>query len=122
MRACGSGTLNDANTSDVIVPVSLPCLIHIMFDIINLNNASDDFNIEVKAGVAESERVVCWVNLTSDGANITLDNDTGTPQVIHIERLSLANIIVWTGEQVIVELTRNDAADRDVPYGWAISI
>ena len=122
MQSCDSGILNDGNVSDIIVPTSRPCLIHIMFDMINLNTADDNFDLEVLVGAAASERIVCWVNLVSDGVNITLDNDTGTPQVVHIERLSLANIIVHKDEQVIVRYTKNGATDRDVPYGWAISI
>ena len=55
--ALGTGTLNDANTSDTIVPGSLPTSMHITFDINNLNNNGDDFDIEVKVGVAASERV-----------------------------------------------------------------
>ena len=116
--ASGSGTLNDANGSDTIVPSSLPAKIHLIFDISNLNNNGDDFTIEVKVGTAAAERVVGYYNLTSDGTDITADTGTGLGSVIKQRRIDISDILCFTSEQVIVELTKNGAADRDVAYKY----
>ena len=120
MSEAGSGTLNDANVQDVIVPTSFPCLIYIQFDITNLNNAGDDFDLDVQVGPNGSEIICSWCNLTSDGADITLDNDTGTPQVVHIRQLQLLPLCVQNTEQVLVNYTKNSVNDRDVPYAYSI--
>ena len=122
ISALGTGTLNDANTLDTIVPGSLPTSMHATFDIDNLNNNGDDFDIEVKVGVAASERVVAYYNLTSDGSNITADQGSGTGAIIKQRRIDISDILVYTGEQVIVELTKNSVTDRDVPYKYICGV
>ena len=116
--ASGSGTLNNANGSDTFAPSSLPAKVHLVFDISNLNNNADDFTIEVKVGAAASERVVAYYNLTSDGTDITVDTGTGLGSVIKQRRIDISDVLCFTSEQVIVELTRNGAADRDVAYKY----
>ena len=119
----GTGTLNDANTSDTIVPSILPASkVHITFDINNLNNNGDDFDIEVKVGVAASERVVSYYNLTSDGTDITADTGSGIGAIIKQRRIDISDILVYTGEQVVVELTKNSATDRNVPYNYVCGV
>ena len=120
--ALGTGTLNDANVSDTIVPGSLPTNMHITFDINNLNNNGDDFDIEVKVGAAASERVVAYYNLTSDGTNITADKGSGTGSVIKQRRIDISDVLVYTGEQVVVELTKNSATDRNVVYKYICGV
>ena len=114
----GSGTLNDANGSDTIVPSSLPTKIHLTFDISNLNNNADDFTIEVKVGASGSERVVAYYNLTSDGTDITADTGTGLGSIIKQRRIDISDILCFTSEQVIVELTKNGMTDRNVAYNY----
>lgn len=116
--ASGSGTLNDANGSDTIVPSSLPAKTHLIFDISNLNNNADNFTIEIKVGTAAAERVVAYYNLTSDGTDITADTGTGLGSVIKQRRIDISDILCFTSEQIIVELTKNGAADRDVAYKY----
>jgi len=118
----GTGTLNDANVSDTIVPASLPTKAHIAFDISNLNNANDDFTIEVKVGAAASERVVAYYKLTSDGTDITCDTGSGTGNVIKQRRFDISDILVYTGEQVIVSRTKNSATDRNVDYKYLCGV
>ena len=114
----GSGTLNDANTSDTIVPISLPTKAHIIFDISNLNNNLDDFTIEVKVGAAASERVVAYYKLTSDGSNITSDTGSGAGIIAKARRIDISDILIFTGEDVIVSRTKNSTTDRDVLYQY----
>lgn len=120
--ALGTDTLNDANTSDTIIPSTLPTNIHIIFDISNLNNNLDDFDIEVKVGAAASERVVAYYNLTSDGTDITADKGSGTGSVIKQRRIDISDVLVYTGEQVIVELTKNSVTNRNVVYKYICGV
>lgn len=120
--ALGTGTLNDENTSDTIVPGLLPTSMHITLDINNLNNNGDDFDIEVKVGVAASECIVAFYNLTSDGTDITVDKGSGTGAIIKQRRIDISDILVYTGEQVIVELTKNNVTDRDVLYNYICGV
>lgn len=115
----GSGTLNDANTSDTLTPTKRPCSMHLIFDISNLNHALDDFDIEVKVGTVGNEREVAYYNLTSNGTDITADTGSGTGIVIKIRRIDIQHILVAASEQVLVELTRNGPTDRGVPYKFA---
>jgi len=118
----GTGTLNDANPSATIVPDSLPTKIHLIFDISNLNNAGDDFTLEVKVGVSGSERVVAYYKLTSDGTDITCDTGSGTGNVIKQRRIDISDILVYNNEQVVVSRTKNSATDRDVEYKYVCGI
>jgi len=120
--AAGSGTLNDANVSDTIVPSSLPAKIHLSFDISNLNNNLDDFTIEVKVGASGSERVIAYYNLTSDGTDITADTGTGLGSIIKQRKIDISNILCFSSEQMIVELTKNGATDRDVAYKYICGV
>lgn len=114
----GSGTLNDANQSDIIVPSSLPTKVHVTLDISNLNNAADNFTLEVKVGAAASERVVAYYKLTSDGTDITADTGSGTGSKIKQRRIDISGILVYTGEQVLLNHTKNGATDRNVSYSY----
>lgn len=120
--ASGSGTLNDTNTSDTITPSSLPTKMHLIFDISNLNNNNDDFDIKVKVGVTSSERVVSYYNLTSDGTDITADTGSGTGSTIKQRKIDISNILVFTTEQVLLSLTKNSATDRDVAYKYLCGV
>lgn len=120
--ASGTGTLNDANISDTIVPGYLPTNMHVIFDISNLNNNDDDFDLEVKVGVAASERVVAYYNLTSNGTDITIDKGSGTGSVVKQRKIDISDILVYTDEQVLVEYTKNGATDRDVPYKYICGV
>lgn len=117
--AVGTSTLNDANTSDAIVPAALPTNLHVTFDISNLNNNLDDFTIQVSVGVAASERVVAWYKLTSDGTDITCDAGSGVGVTIKQRKIDISSVLVYTGEQAIVSLTKNGATDRNVVYKYA---
>ncbi|MHC1623457.1 MAG: hypothetical protein ACXQTR_02560 [Candidatus Methanospirareceae archaeon] len=118
----GSGTLNDANPSDTIVPASLPTKAHIVFDISNLNNADDDFTIEVKVGASGSERVVAYYKLTSNGTDITCDTGLGTGSIIKVRRIDISDILCFTGEQILVSRTKNSATDRNVDYRYLCGV
>ena len=115
----GSGTLNDANTSDTIVPTTRPCKTELVLDISALNNASDDFTLDVKVGASGSEQVVAWFNLTSDGTDITCDTGSGVGFVIEQRRLNITDITVLANEQMIITRTKNGSTDRNVPYAYA---
>ncbi|MCW3140572.1 MAG: hypothetical protein N2V72_00105 [Methanophagales archaeon] len=118
----GTGTLNDANPSATIVPDSLPTKMHLILDISNLNNANDDFTLEVKVGVSGSERVVAYYKLTSDGTDITCDTGSGTGSIIKQRRIDISDILVYNNEQVVVSRTKNSATDRDVEYKYVCGI
>jgi len=120
--AFGTSTLNDANTSDIIVPTTLPANVHIIFDISNIVVAADDFDIEVKVGVAASERVIAYYNITSDGADTTIDKGSGTGSVVKQRKIDISDILVYESEQLIVELTKNGATDRDVVYKYTYGV
>lgn len=116
--AAGSSTLNDANPSDTIIPSSLPTKMHVILDISNLNNAADDFTLEVKVGAAASERVIAYYKLTSDGSDITADTGSGIGNKIKVRRIDISDIMVYTGEQVLLDYTKNSATDRNVAYKY----
>ena len=120
--ASGSSTLNDANPSDTIVPSSLPCKMHVIFDISNLNNANDDFTLEVKVGAAAAERVVAYYKLTSDGSDITADTGSGIGNKIKVRRIDISGILVYTGEQVLLDYTKNSGTDRNVAYKYICGV
>ena len=120
--ASGSSTLNDANPSDTIIPSSLPTKMHVIFDISTIIVAGDDFTLEVKVGAAASERVVAYYNLTSDGADITVDTGTGTGAVIKQRRIDISGILVYGGEQVLLNYTKNGATDRNVAYEYVCGV
>lgn len=120
--ASGSGTLNDANPSDTIVPSSLPTKMHVILDISNLNNLNDDFTLEVKAGAAASERVIAYYKLTSNGTDITADTGSGTGSKIRQRRIDISGILVYTGEQVLMNCTKNGATDRNVDYEYTCGV
>ena len=120
--ASGSSTLNDANPSDTIVPSSLPTEMHVIFDISNLNNANDDFTLEVKVGAAASERVVAYYRLTSDGSDITADTGSGIGNKIKVRRIDISGILVYTGEQVMLNYTKSSVTDRNVAYKYICGV
>ena len=120
--ASGASTLNDANPSDTIVPSSLPTKMHAIFDISNLNNNLDDFTLEVKVGAAASERVVAYYRLTSDGTDITADTGSGIGNKIKVRRIDISGILVYTGEQVLLNYTKNGATDRNVAYKYICGV
>lgn len=122
ISSSGTNTLNDANTSDTIVPTSLPTKMHVAFDISNLNNNLDDFTLEVKVGVSGSERVVEYYKLTSDGADITIDKGSGIGAVVKQRKIDISNILVYTGEQVLLNYTKNGATDRNVTYKYICGV
>ena len=114
----GSSTLNDANPSDTIAPSSLPTKMHVIFDISTIIVAGDDFTLEVKVGAAASERVVAYYKITSDGTDTTVDTGSGTGAVIKQRRIDISGILVYTGEQVLLNYTKNGATDRNVAYKY----
>lgn len=118
----GTATLNDANVSDTIVPTTLPTKMNIIFDISNLNNNLDDFTLEAKVGVSGSERVVAYYKLTSDGADITIDKGSGIGAVVKQRKIDISNILVYTGEQVLLNYTKNGATDRNVTYKYVCGV
>jgi len=121
----GSGTLNTATANPhtaTIVPSSLPTKMHLIFDISNLNTNTDDFEVQVSVGAAASERVIAWYGLTSDGTDITCDEGSGVGSVIKQRRIDISNILVYTGEQVIVSLKRNAGADDTVDYKYLCGV
>jgi hypothetical protein len=120
--ALGTATLNDANPADTIVPTSLPTKMHLVFDISNLNNNGDNFDISVSVGTAGNERIVAWYNLTSDGTDITMDPGSGVATIISQRRLDLSNILVYSSEQVIVSRTKNSVTDRNVEYKYLCGV
>ena len=123
--ALGSGTLNTATANPhtaTIVPTSLSTKMHIIFDISNLNTNTDDFEVQVSVGVAGSERVIAWYGLTSDGTDITCDTGSGVGSVIKARRIDISNILVFTGEQVIVSLKRNAGVDNTVAYKYLCGV
>ena len=120
--ASGSSTLNDANVSDTIVPGSLPTKIHVVFDISTIIVAADDFTLEVKVGAAASERVVAYYKITSDGADTTIDTGSGTGAVVKQRRIDISDIMVYTGEQVLLNYTKSSVTDRNVLYRYVCGV
>jgi len=121
----GSGSLNTAAANPhtaTITPSSLPTKMHIEIDISNLNTNTDDFEVQISAGVAASERVVAWYGLTSDGTNITCDKGSGVGTVIKERRIDISDILVFTNEQIIVSLKRNAGADDIVGYKYICGV
>lgn len=115
----GSGTLNDSNTFDTITPTKLPTKLHVVFDVSNIANNGDDFTLEIKVGVSGSEKVVAYYKVTHDGTNRSIDTGGGTASVVKVERIDVSDIMVYTGEQVVVSRIKNSATDREVPYKYA---
>jgi len=118
----GTSTLNDANTSDIIVPPSLPCNIHIVFDISTIIVAGDDFTLEVKVGASGSERVVAYYNITSDGTYTTIDTGSGAVAKTKVRRIDISDVMVYTGEQVLLNYTKNGATDRNILYRYMCGV
>ena len=121
---CGSGgsTLNDANVSDTIVPPTLPCNMHVAFNITAISGADDDFTIEVKVGASGSEQVVAYYKITSDGTDTTIDTGSGTGSKVKVGRIDISDILVYTGEQVLVNYTKTSTTDRNVPYEYICGV
>lgn len=122
LSSSGSGTLNDANVSDTIIPSTLPTKLSMVFDISNLNIVNDDFTLEVKVGAAASERVVAYYKLTSDGADITIDTGSGTGAVVKQRRIDISGVLVYTGEQVRLNYTKTSVNDRNVAYKYICGV
>jgi hypothetical protein len=101
---------------------SLPTKMHVIFDISNLNNANDDFTLEVKVGAAASERVVAYYKLTSDGSDITADTGSGIGNKIKVRRIDISGILVSAGEQVLLDYSKNSATDRNVAYKYICGV
>ena len=120
--ASGLGTLNDANTSDTIIPTKLPTDMHLIFSIRNIIVAADDFDIEVKVGPTASEDVVAYYNITSDGVDTTIDKGSGAGSIVKERKIDISSILVNTGEQVIVQYTKNGAISRDVLYKYLCGV
>lgn len=120
--ASGSSTINDANPSDTIVPPSLPTKMHVIFDISTIIVAADDFVLEVKVGVSGSERVVAYYAITSDGSDTTIDTGSGTGAITKARRIDVSGIMVYTGEQVLLNYTKSSAVDRDVLYRYICGV
>ena len=121
----GADTLNTATANPhtaTLTPSSLPTKMHIEIDISNLNTNTDDFEVQLSAGVGGSERVIAWYGLTSDGVDITSDKGSGVGAIIKERRIDISNILVYTGEQVIVSLKRNAGADDTVSYKWITGV
>ena len=120
--ASGSGTLNDANVSYTIVPPSLPTNMHVVFDISNISVANDDFTLEVKVGISGSEQVVSYYKITSDGTDTTIDTGSGTGSKVKARRIDISDILVYIGEQVLLNYTKTSADSRDVPYKYTCGV
>ena len=120
--ALGSSTLNDANPSDTIVPSALPTRIHVIFDISTITVASDDFTLEIKVGASGSERVIAYYRITSDGTTTTIDIGSGTGAAVKQRRIDISNIMVYTGEQVLLNYTKNSATDRNILYRYVCGV
>ncbi|MCK4527324.1 hypothetical protein KAW18_08120 [candidate division WOR-3 bacterium] len=120
--ASGTSTLNDANVSDTIVPSSLPTKMHVIFDISTIIVAADDFTLEVKVGAAASERVVAYYKITSDGSDTTIDKGSGTGAVVKQRRIDISDIMVYTGEQVLLNYTKSSVTDRNVLYRYVCGV
>jgi hypothetical protein len=118
----GSATLNDANPSDTIIPSSLPTKMQVILDISTIIVAADDFTLEVKVGASGSERVVAYYKITSDGTDTTIDKGSGTGAVVKQRRIDISDIMVYTGEQVLLDYTKNGAADRNVLYNYVCRV
>jgi hypothetical protein len=120
--ALGSSTLNDANPSDTIVPSALPTRLHVVFDISTITVASDDFTLEIKVGASGSERVIAYYRITSDGTTTTIDNGSGTGVTSKQRRIDISDITVYTGEQVLLNYTKNSATDRNIFYRYVCGV
>ena len=114
----GSGILNDANQSALIAPTRTPVDLHVVFDVNGLNNNNDDFDLSISVGVAGSELVTSWYNLTSDGTDITVDKGSGVGAIIKQRRMDISDIMVDVGEQAVLNYTKNSATDRNVPFAY----
>lgn len=120
--AAGTSTLNDANVSDTIVPPSLPTKMHVILDISTIIVNNDDFDLEVKVGVMGSERVVAYYNITSDGVDTTIDTGSGIGAVVKQRRIDISDIMVYAGEQVLLDYTKNSVVDRNVLYRYVCGV
>ena len=118
----GSATITGTD-SDTIVPSSLPTKMHLTLDINALVANGADNTIEIKVGAGASERVVAYYNLTGDGAGITADTGSGVGAIIKQRKIDISNILVYTGEQVIIANTKNDAGgDLAIPYKYLCGV
>ena len=118
----GTSTLNDANPTDTIVPPSLPWKMHLILDISTIIVAADDFTLEVKVGASGSERVVAYYKITSDGTDTTIDTGSGTGAVVKQRRIDISGIMIYTGEQVLLEYTNGGGDSRDVLYKYVCGV
>lgn len=118
----GSATITGTD-SDTIVPSSLPTKMHLTLDINALVANGADNTIEIKVGAAASERVVAYYNLTGDGADITADTGSGVGAIIKQRKIDISNILVYTGEQVIIGNTKNDVGGNlAIPYKYICGV
>lgn len=118
----GSGTLNDANVSDTVVPLTLPSVLNVIFDITAIIVNLDDFILDVRIGAAASERIVFWNQITSDGVDIFIDPGNGVSVLTELRRVGIHGFKVGVGEQVLFNYTKNSANSRDIPYEWMLGI
>jgi len=114
--AATEDTLNDANVTDTITPATRPCEISVTFDLTNLLNAGDDFDLEISVGAGGSERVVEFYNVTSDGADLFIDNGSGVAALTELRKIDAGGIQAALGEVVKLDYTKNSANSRDIDY------
>lgn len=117
----GSATITGTD-SDTIVPASLPTKMHISLDINALIAAAADNTIEIKVGAAASERVVAYYKLVGDAVDVTADTGSGVATLIKQKRIDISNILVYTGEQVIIANTKNVGGDLAIPYNYLCGV
>lgn len=114
----GSASITGTD-SDTIIPSSLPTKMHLTLDISALVANGADNTIEIKVGVAASELVVAYYNLTGDGADITCDKGSGVGAIAKQRSIDISNIKVAAGQQVIIENTKNDVGGNlAIPYDY----
>ena len=111
-----SGTLNDETNNATISPANSPCSAHVTLDLSTIIVADDDFTLEVKVGVGGSERVVGYYKVTSDGSDTSIDTGSGTASKTKVRRTDISDIMIYTGEQLRLDYTKNSDTSRDVLY------
>jgi len=111
-----SGTLNDGNPGDTLTPGTRPCLVDAIFDLTNLLNAGDDFELSISVGAGGSERVVAYYGVTSDGTDLFIDPGSGVPAAVAVRRLGVSGLLVADDEVVKLDYVKNSANSRDIAY------
>jgi len=114
----GSDTINDGASLFEIVSPILPIKEMLSFDLTNLLNAGDDFELHIFTGPSGATIEIAAYKITSDGVDLIIDKGDGLPVRQKLRRLETSDITLHLGEVTNIARIRNSANDRDIPFNF----